>query len=154
MNFLDGIDFFDSNQFGFLSRSSTTSAGLVAAVSRIRMSLDMGCHTAAIFIDISKAFNCADYSILLTKLFRCGVRGNEFKIIQDYLFARTQVISSSQGKSSSKFMTRGVPQRSSLSALLFLIYINDIFELPIKGHFQLYADDAILIFSESNYDEL
>jgi hypothetical protein len=42
MNFLDGIDFFDSNQFGFLSRSSTTSAGLVAAVSRIRMSLDRG----------------------------------------------------------------------------------------------------------------
>jgi hypothetical protein len=152
-NFLEGTDFFDSNQFGFLPRSSTTSAAL-AAVSRIRMSLDKGCYTAAIFIDVSKAFDCVDHSILLTKLFRCGVRGNGFKIIQDYLFARTQVISSSQGESSSKFMTRGVPQGSSLSALLFLIYINDIFELPLKGHLQLYADDAILIYSESDYDEL
>jgi hypothetical protein len=51
-------------------------------------------------------------------------------------------------------MTRGVPQGSSLSALLFLIYINDIFELPLRGHLQLYADDAILIYSESDYDEL
>jgi Reverse transcriptase (RNA-dependent DNA polymerase) len=51
-------------------------------------------------------------------------------------------------------MTRGVPQGSSLSALLFLIYVNDIFELPLRGHLQLYADDAILIYSESNYDEL
>jgi hypothetical protein len=77
----------------------------------------------------------------------------EFKIIQDYLFARTQVISLSRGESSSKFMTRGVPQ-GSLSALLFLIYIKDIFELSLRGHLQLYADDAILIYYESNYDEL
>jgi hypothetical protein len=51
-------------------------------------------------------------------------------------------------------MTPGVPQGSSLSALLFLIYINDIFELPLRGHLQLYADDAILIYSEFDYDEL
>jgi hypothetical protein len=55
-------------------------------------------------------------------------------------------------ESSSKFMIRGNPQGSSLSALLFLIlYINDIFELPLRGHLQLYDDDAILIL---NYDEL
>jgi hypothetical protein len=115
VNFLDGIDIFDSNQFGFLPRSSTTSA-----VSKIRMSLDKGYYTAAIFIDVSKAFDCVDHSILVTKLFRCGVRGNGFEIIQDYLFARIQIISSSRGRSSSKFMTRGVPQGASLSALLFI----------------------------------
>jgi hypothetical protein len=50
-------------------------------------------------------------------------------------------------------MTCGVPRGSSLSALLFLIYINDIFELHLRGHLQLYADDAILIYFESDYDE-
>jgi hypothetical protein len=53
----------------------------------------------------------------------------------------------------SKFMTRGVTQGSSFSALVFFIYINDIFELPLRD-LQSYADDAILIYFESNYDEL
>jgi hypothetical protein len=148
VNFFAGTDFFDFNLFGFLPRSSTTS-GALAAFSRIRMSLDRGCYTAAIFIDFSKAFDCVDHSILLTKLFRFGVHRNGFQIIQDYLSARSQVISSSRGESSSKCMTHGVSQGSSLSALLY-----DIFELPLRGHLQLYADDAILIYSESNYDEL
>jgi hypothetical protein len=94
--------------------------------------LDRKCYTAAIFIDFSKAFDCVDHSILLAKLFRCGVRENEFKITQDYLFARTQVISSSRGGSSSKCLNCSVPQGSSLPALLSFIYI----------------------YSESSYDEL
>jgi hypothetical protein len=34
-----------------------------------------GCYNAAIFIDVSKAFDCVDHSKLLTKLFRCRFRG-------------------------------------------------------------------------------
>jgi hypothetical protein len=30
---------------------------------------------------------------------------------------------------------------------------NDIFELRLRGHLQLYANDAILIYSESNNDD-
>jgi hypothetical protein len=104
VNFLDSTDFLDSNQFGFLPRSSMTSAAL-AAFSRIQIFLDRRCYTAAIFIDVSKAFDCVDHFVLLTKLF-------QFKIIHDYLFARTQVISS------------------------------------------FFTNDAILIYFESNYDEL
>jgi hypothetical protein len=81
--------------------------------------------------------------------------GNGFIFIQDYLFARTQVNSLSQGGSTSKCISHGVPQGTFLSVLLFsYIYINDIVELSLKGHLQLYANDAILIYSESNYDEL
>jgi hypothetical protein len=80
-----------------------------------------------------------------------GMDLKSFKII----FARTQVNQSSRGGSSPKFISRGVPQGTFLSVLLFLIiYINDICELSLRGHLQLYANDAILIYSESNYDEL
>jgi hypothetical protein len=80
-----------------------------------------------------------------------GMEIKSFKIISlqgPKLFRRCKT------KALIKLMTRGVPQGSSLYALVILIYITNIFELPSRGHLQLYADDAILIYSESNYDEL
>jgi len=152
-NFLNDISFFDEKQFGFLPHSNTTSAAL-SAVSKIKKSMDKGCFTASIFIDVSKAFDCVDHSILLHKLYQSGIRGPAHKIIQDYLFGRTQIVSSSFGKSPPRFMTHGVPQGSSLSALLFLIYINDILKLPLKSYLQLYADDAILIYSDLDFHRM
>lgn len=44
-------------------------------------------------------------------------------------------------------IAHAVPQGSRLSTLLFLIYVNDIFDLPIKAYMQLYADDILLIYT-------
>jgi Reverse transcriptase (RNA-dependent DNA polymerase) len=152
-NYLNDSNFFDEKQFGFLPHSNTTSAAL-SATSRIRTSMDKGCFTASIFIDVSKAFDCVDHAILQKKLLISGIRGNAYKIIQDYLFGRTQVVSTSTRKSPPRFMTHGIPQGSALSSLLFLIYINDILKLPLKGHLQLYADDAILTYSDHDFQRM
>lgn len=40
----------------------------------------------------------------------------------------------------------GVAQGSMLSTTLFSIFINDIFDLSLKGKLQLYADDAVIIY--------
>jgi hypothetical protein len=114
------------------------------------MPLHRGCYTAAIFIDVSKAFDCVDHSIFLTNFFRCEVRENGFKIIQDYVFVRTQVISSSRGESSSKFMTSG---KLPLCFTFSYIYQRN-FWAPFEGTSSLRRRRAILIYSESNYDEL
>jgi hypothetical protein len=57
-------------------------------------------------------------------------------------------------KSHVRHITVGVPQGSLIGGQIFNIYFNGIFMLPLKGIIQCYADDAVIIYSSSNFDEL
>ena len=51
--------------------------------------------------------------------------------------------------SNSRLMTCGVPQRSVLGPILFLIYVNDLPKMPNLKTI-LFADDTALFASDSN----
>lgn len=51
-------------------------------------------------------------------------------------------------------VTHGVPQRSCLGPLLFLIYINDITSFIDEHMLYLYADDTAIITNDQNLDSL
>ena len=82
-----------------------------------------------IFIDLKKAFEKVNHSILLSKLNHYGVRGKACDWFQSYLSNREQFVCINSHKSDSLSITCGVPQGSIRGPLMFcyilMIYILD-----------------------------
>lgn len=140
-------------QYGFRSGSSTLSA-CSDLVDDIYGSLDSKKIAAALFIDLKKAFDTVDHSMLVKKLDILGFRGVTKSLLQSYLTDRHQFVAIGSNKSSPGVITTGVPQGSNLGPILFLLFINDISKLPLKGKLRLFADDTSLLYEANNIDDL
>jgi hypothetical protein len=71
------------NQFGFVHSPSTLLA-TTNLMSFIREKVDRGLFVAGVFIDL-KAFDCVDHALLLSKMYKVGVRGDELTLFKSYL---------------------------------------------------------------------
>ncbi|KAF2360968.1 Reverse transcriptase domain [Trinorchestia longiramus] len=72
-----------------------------------------------------------------------GIRGNDSRWIRNWLTGRTQRVVIHDETSDSMLVTSGVPQRSVLGPLLFIIYINDL-DVEIISKINKFADDTKL----------
>ena len=95
-------------QFGFRQGHSTTMS-LIAVMDKIYEQLDEGNIALGIYLDIQKAFDCVNHSILLHKLNNYGIRGIPLQWIENYLTDRKQFVYVNETKSGMMNISYGVP---------------------------------------------
>ena len=153
IDYLDNINFFIESQFGFRKNLNTSDA-INQFLEHCYKSLSNKNHTIALFLDLKKAFDSVDRSILLKKLFHIGIRGHHHKWLTSYLSDRKQYCTVRNENSDTIIMAHGVPQGTVLAPLLFLVYINDLAKCSRCLQFINFADDTTAFVSGNNIDNL
>jgi hypothetical protein len=140
-------------QFGFIQKSSTTSAA-IHLVELIIKNLEKKLCTSGLFIDLSKAFDCLNHDQLKHILLGMGIENEALSLIMDYFKDRSQFVFINSSSSPKNPISNGIQQGSTLGPLIFLLYVNHIFTLPLNGKLILYADDCALVYGACSYEEL
>ena len=122
ISFIQKHDILYNKQFGFRKNHSTETA-IIELVSKLTDAIDKNKFTAGIFLDLSKAFDTVNHSIIITKLQHYGIRGVALEWFKNYLANRDQVV-----KFNNSVSTSFDPCTAELS-LLYLFYFAVSFKL-------------------------
>ena len=102
---------------------------------------------AALFLDMSAAFDTVDHPVLLRRLEQdFGFEGNVLAWFESYLANRTFSVVIDGEHSDIFTLLYGVPQGSLLGPLLFILYTKELSTIALKHglRIQIYADDTTL----------
>ena len=129
----------------FRKNTLRTNHVIIEITESIRKALDDNKYACSIFIDLQKAFDTANHSILVDKLNHYGVRGVGNNWFKSYFSDRSQYVSIQRFDSMVNEIKHGGPQGSILGPLLFLLYINDLHKAIKNSSVYHFADDTNLL---------
>jgi len=136
-----------NKQFGFI-KGRSTSLQLLQIIDKWTKLLENGCQVDVIYTDLEKAFDKIPHKRLISKLSTYGINKDIISWIKAFLNNRKQRVHIKGILSDWVPEGSGIPQRSLLGQILFIIYINDVVEhVNYLSDLYLYADDAKLFYS-------
>ena len=91
IEFMEENELFYKNQFGFRKQHSTSHA-IITLIEKVSKALDTGKIVVGVFLDLKKAFDTVDHTILLRKLKLYGIRGKVHDWFSSYLNNRSQFV--------------------------------------------------------------
>jgi hypothetical protein len=143
-----------NNQFGFRKHKSTSLA-VANVLSSLITKIKTNKKVAFVLLDLKKAFDFINHDLLLMKVKHYGIRGLPLLWLYSYLSNRTQKVKVNDSISNVLPVSAGVPQGSILGPMLFILFINDVFQFNATNcELYLYADDTAIIFAADNVIEL
>ena len=122
-------------------------------VGSVLKNLEKKKSTISVMLDLSKAFDTIEHSIMLQKLELFGIQGMCLNWFRSYLEnCRMRVkckVTSSHDNMVSEYHTvnYGTPQGSCLGPLIFLIFVNDMQMHLTEVESIQFADDTTILFS-------
>ncbi len=142
-----------NEQFGFRPLSSCETA-LLAAINNWVGDIDRpGFMIGVLLIDLSKAFDNVNHAMLISDLEQIGCSPSTLSFFTSYLTGRMQRVSSRDHATDWRHVTKGVPQGSSISPILFNIYMRNL-PKSVSDPIYQFADDITNSTAADNIDEI
>ena len=154
-NFIEDNEILNKSQYGF-KKGVTTTHAILEFLHYVLRSFNQNSFCIALFLDLKKAFDTVDITILMKKLHHYGIRNNFNKLLGSYLSNRRQYVHINDFTSNFKTMNVGLYQGSTLSPILFNVYFNDVCNVASDNDFNctLFADDAVFYCRDKCLDSL
>lgn len=131
-------------QSGFRSRCLLATR-VLSIYQEITNSMAANVPTLAIYVDYQKAYDRVWHAALVTKLWKLGMPLSMLKMVVSWLGNRKAYVVSGDSASDTFDINIGLPQGSSLSPYLFIVFHCDLIKCIGAHSGHLFADDLCVL---------